>query len=304
MRFTDNLKSLTIETNVAASVTEPSYTADYVDTEQTRTLHGDSVGALTNTTAVTVVGALPAGTLVRDIKSVTVFNRDTTAKTITVKKVNNGTGYTVAKMTLQAGESMVYDGARWNVYTAAGELKTNTLSATTSSPGAKNGATVTATEGGAGVVHQTTLTFAATPITVRDTQQGGGVKVYDFPEGRILVLGATGSIALTTTSDPAATLNAGVTCNWGIGTTTQASATLATTEQDIVQVANVTSSAVVNVPGAASNAAGVLAVWDGTVTAKDAYLNVAVATGTDVDADATVTVNGQVTITWINLGDL
>lgn len=173
----------------------------------------------------------------------------------------------------------------------------------TDAAGAKNGATVTATET-SGIVQKTVLTFTALPLTIRDTQQGGGVKIYDFPEGRIAFLGATGSIAMTTTSVLASTLNTGVTCNWGVGTTTQANATLATTEQNIVQVANITASATINVAGAASNSFGAATAIDGTGTAVDAYLNVAVAGATDIDADATVTITGSVTIFWINLGDV
>lgn len=81
--------------------------------------------------------------------------------------------------------------------------------------GAKNGATVTAVEHGDGNVHTTTLVFGNTPITVRDTEQGGGVKVYDFPAGRILILGAVGNMQFATTSVLADTLNAGVSCRWG-----------------------------------------------------------------------------------------
>lgn len=173
----------------------------------------------------------------------------------------------------------------------------------TATAGAKNGSTVTATET-EGIVQKTVLTLNAVPITVRDTQQGGGVKIYDFPEGRIAFLGATGSIALTTTSVLASTLNAAVTCNWGVGTVTQANATLATTEQNIIQVANVTSSATINVAGAASASSGAATAIDGTTTPVDAFLNVAVASATDIDADATVTVSGTVTIHWINLGDV
>ena len=138
---------------------------------------------------------------------------------------------------------------------------------------------------------------------MRDTQPGGGVKIYDFPEGRILFLGATGSIALTTTSVLANTLNAGVTYNWGIGSTTQANGTLATTEQNILQTTNGTASATINVAGAASKGVGVLTPLDGTTTAIDAYLNVGIATNTDIDGDATVTITGKATITWMNLGD-
>ncbi len=165
------------------------------------------------------------------------------------------------------------------------------------------GATAVAVEAGSALVHRTTISLAALAVTMRDTEQGGGVKIYDFPEGRILVLGAVGSIAVTTTSVLASTLKASKVCNWGVGSTTQANATVATTEQDIINVAAFTSSATINVASATSNGKGVLAAIDGTGTATDVYLNLAVALLTDIDANATVTVDGTITLTWINLGD-
>lgn len=164
---------------------------------------------------------------------------------------------------------------------------------------------VTVTEKGDGVYHQTVLTLAALPITMRDTEQGGGSKVYTFPAGRICRIGAIGSIAVTTTSILANTLNTGVTCNWGVGSTTQASATVATTEQDFVNVAAFTASATIDVAGATATGVGpgVLASLDGTSTAVAAFLNLAVAGATDIDADATVTVSGTITITWAQIGD-
>lgn len=164
---------------------------------------------------------------------------------------------------------------------------------------------VTATEKGDGVFHQTVLTLAALPVTMRDTEQGGGAQIYAFPAGRICRLGAIGSIAVTTTSILADTLNTGVTCNWGVGSTTQASATVATTEQDFVNVTAFTASATINVAGATANGvgAGVLASLDGTSTPVAAFLNLAVALNTDIDANASVTVSGTVTITWANCGD-
>lgn len=164
---------------------------------------------------------------------------------------------------------------------------------------------VTATEKGDGVFHQTILTLSALPITMRDTEQGGGAQIYAFPAGRICRLGAIGSIAVTTTSILADTLNAGVTCNWGVGSTTQASATVATTEQDFVNVAAFTASATINVAGATATGVGpgVLASLDGTSTAVAAFLNLAVALATDIDANATVTVTGTITISWLSVGD-
>lgn len=176
---------------------------------------------------------------------------------------------------------------------------------TTTNIGAKNGATVTVVEKGEGIIHQTVFTLTALPLTLADLTVGAGVKIYDFPEGQITILGASASVAETTTSVLADTLNTGVTYNWGVGTTTQASATLATTEQDIVPVTNGTASSTINVAGAASGAVRAAAPvnFDGTGTAKDAFFNVAIATATDIDADATTTWTGTITITWMFNGD-
>lgn len=164
---------------------------------------------------------------------------------------------------------------------------------------------VTAVERGDGIYRQTVLTLAALPITMRDTEQGGGSNIYTFPIGRICHIGSIGSIAVTTTSILADTLNAGVTCNWGVGTTTQASATVATTEQDLVNVTAFTASATINVAGATANGVGIgsLTSHNGTTTAITAFLNLAVALNTDIDANATVTVNGTITLNYVAVGD-
>lgn len=175
--------------------------------------------------------------------------------------------------------------------------------------GASNGATVSAAEYGfGGFLHQTVLTLTALPLTLADSDgaNGAGVKIYDFPAGQITILGATGSVAETTTSTLASTLNASKTYNWGVGTTTQASATLATTEQDIIPTTNGTSSATINVAGAASGGVRTAAPaqFDGTATAIDAYFNVGIAADADIDGAATTTWTGTITITWLFNGDV
>ena len=163
--------------------------------------------------------------------------------------------------------------------------------------------TVSAAEYGDGTFHQTVLTLTDVPVTMRDTEQGGGIQIYDFPVGSIQRLGAAGTIAVTTTSILANTLNTGVTCNWGIGSVTQSNATVVTTEQDFVNDTAFTSSATIDVAGADATGVGVgvLAALDGTSTAINAFLNLAVAGATDIDADATVTVSGVIKIVWVNL---
>lgn len=181
---------------------------------------------------------------------------------------------------------------------------------TTANVGTVAGATITAVERGNGVIHQTILTLTNVPVALVDAHVGGGSKIYTFPEGRIAVLDAIASVAETTTSALAGTLNASAVLSAGIGsvqTTTQDSGTLATTQQDIVNAFAVTASAVVNVAGAAATGkitATTLLRYDGTGTAQAVYLNAGVVTATDIDADATTTWSGTVTITWIYGGDL
>ena len=180
------------------------------------------------------------------------------------------------------------------------------------SPGIYDGAVpvavsayVTATEKGDSVIHQTVLSLAALPITMRDTEQGQGAQIYTFPKGRILYLGGSGQITTTTTSVIANTLNSGVTCNWGVGTTTQANATVATTEQDLIQVAAWVSGTTINVAPAASTAGkGVACVtpYAGISTPTPVYLNLAVAGAGDIDGNATTITTGTITLSWINLG--
>ena len=180
----------------------------------------------------------------------------------------------------------------------------NYLEITTIDVGARSVTTVS-TEEQKPVIHRTTITLNDVPLTLADATVGAGIKIYDFPEGRIMFLGAIAkTITPTTTSVLASTLNASKTLSTGLGTVTQSNGTLATTEQNIVNVFSTTSSATISVAGTAGN--GVLGApifIDGTSTAADLYLNFGVPTATDIDADATITVSGTVIIYWVLLGD-
>jgi hypothetical protein len=164
-------------------------------------------------------------------------------------------------------------------------------------------ATCVATEAGVGVVHQTTLTLTALAQAVVNGTEYQGTQLYDFPLGRILVLGCRANLQQTTTSVLASTLNASSTGAVSIGTVTASSTTLASTMVDLLPSTAFTSSATVNVAGTAVAAAlAASAQFDGTATAKDVFLNSAFATTADVDADATMTWSGTVVLTWVNLG--
>ncbi len=175
--------------------------------------------------------------------------------------------------------------------------------------GAKNGATVAVAEA-VPMVHRTTLTLTATPVTITDdagVAQYGGVKIYDWPEGMVCCLGAVVTGALT------AGVTGTIKNDWdgdvSLGTATATTgATLIGTEADIMQSVQVSAGAAdkLGVVDAVSVAAALTesgARWiDGTTTPADVYLNFVI----DDDAthtSGTATFTGTVELVWLKLGD-
>lgn len=164
--------------------------------------------------------------------------------------------------------------------------------------------TVTAKHVQLGPFCVTTLTLDNVAQTVTNGTEYQGTKIYDFPEGRISILGVTGRFQQKTTSAIASTINSGVTGALSLGTATASSTTLSSTMADLLPSTAFASSTTINVAGTAvSGALAAAAQFDGTTTAKDVYLNTAYATTTDIDGDGTQTISGTVVITWVNLGD-
>ena len=171
----------------------------------------------------------------------------------------------------------------------------------TAGAGAVNGATVSAVEYGDGTIHKTVLTLAATPISVVGaTGIGfGGTKVYDFPAGRILILGVTASLAfpiISTEGDLAATADG----DWAMGTTSEEDGSM-DRATDINLIPKTATAA--NALGTATNAAlAASAHIDGTGTAVDAYVNLTI-DDAETNETSILGATGTVTITWVNLGD-
>lgn len=169
--------------------------------------------------------------------------------------------------------------------------------------GAKNGATVTAVERGNSIVHKTVLSLAATPISLADDAgvgQYGGVKVYDFPAGNILVLGAVLNAVLTLTETAWKDAAEG---DVGLGTTVVDDGdALATTEQNIIATTAIAALAAQTGPLTAQSAAAPVPLAAAGGTDTDLYLNVRI----DDDAAHAAgggTITGTLTLVWVNLGD-
>lgn len=145
------------------------------------------------------------------------------------------------------------------------------------------------------VIHKTTLTLTDVAVTIAkngSSTGGGGLKIYDFPEGVILPLGVACdlTIANETNGSWLASLGSAAADTGG---------TLTSTEVSFGPSTAATVSSGAGTADIVSGAAGVPV--DGSATAADLYLNFAL--NADVGTGTTMTVNGTIVITWANLGD-
>jgi len=163
--------------------------------------------------------------------------------------------------------------------------------------GTKNGATVTVVESGDGVVHKSVLTCAATPISVVGASGVGfgGVKIYTFPEGRILVLGVTASLEVDVLASNLEAADGG---DYGIGTAIVGDADLG----DATDIDLCPSTSIDPIGTAVGAALVASAHFDGTGTAKTVNLNLLIDDG-DIGGTEAVGMTGTVTLSWVNLGD-
>jgi len=169
-------------------------------------------------------------------------------------------------------------------------------------PGAVNGTGVAVVER-PGTVQTSVFTLTATSITMTDaTTNGchGSQKIYDFPEGNITILGATMNLTTLAGSGGIAD-TAALIGSLGTVANTAANETLTSTEADIIPSTSGTLAAGAGTLKGESTTA-LLATFDGTATAKDLYLNIAVPDAGS-SADDTVAVTGTIVVTWINHGD-
>lgn len=157
-------------------------------------------------------------------------------------------------------------------------------------------------EYGSGLIHQTVFTLASVDYPIVDSGANGGhgsLQLYDFPEGKVLILGTTNDLTFTAASTNGLTATA--TYDFGVGSaaTGTGDAVLSSTEQDLVTKIEGDLVASVATPQAIYSTAVAL---DGTTTPADAFLNAAFEAA-DISADEEGTATGTVTVTWINLGD-
>ena len=242
--------------------------------------------------------------------------------TVILRRTNNGglSYETVATYTTaDGGAATLPDTEDWNYSFQCTVFTAGTAAVTLSdfsddkvaseSAGIAALATVTAEEKGDGVTHRTILRLSSVPVTVISVTTGngvGGTKIYDFPQGRLLVLGTMADLSVVIAAgDQADYTDATPAGDAGVGTVAPANAdALGTdaTDDDFATAAALTMAAYAAGVQCPSEAA---LQHDGTSTAIDMLVNLLI-DAADIDDGVTTTayVSGTVVITWINLGDL
>lgn len=289
--------SVTAVMSGAAATTNPTYFATWH--ESGAPSFSQPTGSLNGATAVTLIAA--PGTGHRIVDAIRIYNADTAAVTVTLAKVVSGTSYTLAKTSIPVAGALLMDADGLRVVDASGQFLQNVTDDATVGV-ASNGAV--ATETGNGPVRKTSLALTDVSVTVGNTTgvSFGGTKIYDFPQGRILVLGSVleGVTFDLTDAGNVTPIDAADGGDIAVGTTVAGDGTLTGTDVDLIPSTSIDpiSSGVTGAALAAS------AQFDGTTTAVDAYFNVLIDDADVGDgASDVVLVSGTLTLHWCLLGD-
>ena len=174
-------KSLTVAMSGAPATTNPDFMSAWSDDTGTAFTEGSTDGVLNGTTAVTLVAA-PAASTRRLIKTVYVQNKDTAAVTITITYNNNSTLRTIAKVTLQVGDTWSTDGTTDSTGALKQTLGTANLASVTGTLAVANGGTGATTLAGANIaVINVANTFTATQ-TFNGSSSTSAVKTLNIAE--------------------------------------------------------------------------------------------------------------------------
>jgi hypothetical protein len=221
-------KSIEVAMSGAAATTNPDFTAAWADDTGSAFTEGATDGALNGTSAVTLVAA-PASSTRRVIKTITIENKDTAAVTLTISYNNNGTLRTIAKVTLNIGDTWTTDGTFDTNGSFKQTLGAVNVSTVTGTLPVANGGTGVTTSTGTGSVVLSTSPSLTTPVLgtptsgnlsnctsdgtnavgYRNVPQSGSAKTANYDlvvgdVGKFIEVGASGAITI-----PDATFAAG-----------------------------------------------------------------------------------------------
>ena len=304
-------KSIVVAMSGAAATTNPDFTSAYADDTGSAFTEGANDGALNGTTSVTLVAA-PASSTRRVVKNITIENKDTAAVTITVSYNNNSTLRTIAKVTLNVGDTWTTDGT----FDTNGSLKqtlgtVNLASGVTGTLGVANGGsgatTLTGVIKGNGTSAFTAAT-AGTDYAKPDTASTWSA-AQSFNSGTLKLNGSSSGTAILnppaaastyTYTLPTTTATLGYLNLPAVGTKT-GSYTLAT--GDVGKYVQVSTGGSITIPDATFAEGDIISIFNNTTGAITITCTITTAyiAGTDTDkATMSLATRGVATILFIS----
>lgn len=205
-------KSLTAVMSGAAATTNPDFMSAWSDNTGTSFTEGSTDGALNGVTAVTLV-ASPSASTRRLIKTVYIQNKDTAAVTLTIYYNNNSTLRTIAKVTLQVGDTWSTDGTFDNTGSLKQTLGTVNLASVTGTLAIANGGTGATTLAGASIT-----TYTGTETLTNKTLTNPTVNNYT--EGVVAIGNSSTSQTLSLTNGTVQTVTMTGNCTFTMPTAT------------------------------------------------------------------------------------
>lgn len=121
MLYLDSSTKLDIVLTAAKTTNDMDCTVNFFDigftrTEDTNQLKGFMKRTASNGTTDANICTAPEVGRIRNVKSIFIHNRDTAAKTVVIKTDNGTTEFIVAKRSLNADQTLVYeDGFGWSL---------------------------------------------------------------------------------------------------------------------------------------------------------------------------------------------
>lgn len=164
-------KSLQLVLSGAVTTTQLPCVTSWADITTTTFTPGATDIASNNTTAVTLVAA-PAASTQRQIKTVSIYNADTAAATITVSLNNNSTLRTLVNVILQPGNTLQYADDAWTALDNNG----NALSASQADAAGAN-TEIQFNSGGSALGADPNLTWATANQTMTISGSNANVQV-------------------------------------------------------------------------------------------------------------------------------
>lgn len=153
-------------------------------------------------------------------------------------------------------------------------------------------------------IYESTIRFSAVVVPIADNSTNGGagsLKILDWPEGLIRIIGGTVDVAIT--ADAGISATGTISCGLGTTAADSANGTLATTEQNVIPSTAVTLAASAGAFKGKATATEGAVVIDGAATAADLFLNFAMLDAV-ITAGANITVTGAARVQWSFLGDV